>query len=125
MKCCLLSLSTTELLVRGVLFGSSIAASVGPIGVLCVQRTLERGRRAGFVSGLGAASADAVYGAVAGFGLTALSAVLLDAAAGIRVGGGLLLLLIGLRTFRPPRRRRTTPETSDGASSATPRRRSC
>ena len=94
-----LSLSTTELLVRGVAFGFSIAAPVGPIGVLCVQRTLSGGRRAGFVSGLGAASADAVYGAVVGFGITALSAVLIDAAA-IRVGGGLPLLLIGVRAFR-------------------------
>ena len=54
------------ILFKGVLLGFSIAAPVGPIGVLCIRRTLADGRAAGFVSGLGAATADAVYGAVAG-----------------------------------------------------------
>jgi threonine/homoserine/homoserine lactone efflux protein len=80
--------------------GFSIAAPVGPIGVLCIQRTLSKGRLSGFVSGLGAASADAVYGAIAGFGVTALSSLLLDYRTGIRVGGGLLLLALGVQSFR-------------------------
>ncbi|MCT9096978.1 LysE family translocator [Haloarchaeobius sp. HME9146] len=77
-----------------------MAAPVGPIGLLCIQRTLADGRRSGFVSGLGAASADAVYGAIAGFGITALSSVLLDHRTGIRVAGGLLLLYLGAQAVR-------------------------
>jgi threonine/homoserine/homoserine lactone efflux protein len=60
-------------LLKGLLIGFSIAAPVGPIGVLCIRRTLADGRLAGLLSGLGAASADALYGCVAGFGLTVVS----------------------------------------------------
>ncbi|WP_380681616.1 LysE family translocator [Salinigranum sp. GCM10025319] len=88
------------ILLQGIVLGFSIAAPVGPIGVLCIQRTLSKGRLSGFVSGLGAASADAVYGAIAGFGLTALSSLLLDYRTGIRIGGGILLLYLGVQSFR-------------------------
>lgn len=88
------------MLIRGIVLGFSIAAPVGPIGVLCIQRTLSNGRRSGFVSGLGAASADAVYGAIAGFGITAVSSLLLDYRVGIRIGGGILLLYLGVQSFR-------------------------
>ncbi|MCB0207269.1 MAG: LysE family translocator, partial [Anaerolineae bacterium] len=54
---------------RGLVIGLAIAAPVGPIGVLCIRRTLAEGRLAGLVTGLGAATADTVYGAVAAFGL--------------------------------------------------------
>ncbi|MFC7203795.1 LysE family translocator [Haloferax namakaokahaiae] len=84
----------------GLVLGFSIAAPVGPIGVLCVQRTLANGRLSGFVSGLGAASADAVYGALVAFGITALSSALLDSQTAIRIGGGLLLLYLGVQAFR-------------------------
>jgi threonine/homoserine/homoserine lactone efflux protein len=83
-----------------MVLGFSIAAPVGPIGVLCIQRTLSKGRLSGFVSGLGAASADAVYGSIAGFGITVLSSLLLDYRTGIRIGGGFLLLYLGIRSFR-------------------------
>lgn len=86
--------------MQGIVLGFSIAAPVGPIGVLCIQRTLAKGRRSGFVSGLGAATADAVYGSLAGFGLTGLSAVLLDHQTSIRIGGGLLLLALGVQSVR-------------------------
>jgi threonine/homoserine/homoserine lactone efflux protein len=59
--------------LRGLAIGFSIAAPVGPIGVLCIRRTLVQGRLCGFASGLGAATADAAYGCIAGFGLTAVS----------------------------------------------------
>lgn len=65
-------------LLRGLVIGFSIAAPVGPIGVLCIRRTLADGRYAGFLSGLGAASADALYGCVAAFGLTSISGFLVD-----------------------------------------------
>ena len=60
------------LFFKGIVLGFSIAAPVGPIGVLCIRRTLAEGRLVGFVSGLGAATADLFYGGLAAFGLTAL-----------------------------------------------------
>ena len=85
---------------RGLLVGLAVAAPVGPIGVLCIRRTLAEGRLVGFVSGLGAATADAAYGAVAALGLTGLSAALVGAQDAVRVGGGLFLLWLGVRTWR-------------------------
>jgi threonine/homoserine/homoserine lactone efflux protein len=82
---------------KGVAVGLAIAAPVGPIGVLCIRRSLSAGMFVGLVSGLGAAVADAVYGAVAGFGLTSVSVFLLDHQAAIRILGGAALLVIGLR----------------------------
>jgi threonine/homoserine/homoserine lactone efflux protein len=87
-------------LAKGAAIGLAIAAPVGPIGVLCIRRSLNDGLLAGLVSGLGAALADAVYGAVAGFGLTSLSLFLLDYQAAIRGLGGAALLVIGLRILR-------------------------
>jgi threonine/homoserine/homoserine lactone efflux protein len=86
-------------LPRGLLIGFSIAAPVGPIGVLCIRRTLADGRAAGFVSGLGAATADAAYGAIAGFGLTALSGALVGGQGWLRLTGGLFLIYLGIRTL--------------------------
>jgi threonine/homoserine/homoserine lactone efflux protein len=86
-------------LVRGLIIGFSIAAPVGPIGVLCIRRTLAHGRAAGFVSGLGAATADAIYGSIAGFGLTFLSGFLIGQQHGLRLAGGAFLMYLGLRTF--------------------------
>lgn len=89
-------------LLRGLVIGFSIAAPVGPIGVLCIRRTLAYGRATGLVSGLGAASADAFYGAVAGFGLTTVSGFLLDQQAPLRIIGGLFLCYLGVRTLLAP-----------------------
>jgi threonine/homoserine/homoserine lactone efflux protein len=87
------------LLLRGLAIGFSIAAPVGPIGVLCIRRTLAQGRVHGLVSGLGAATADAVYGLVAGFGLTFVSDALVGQQFWLRLGGGLFLCYLGARTF--------------------------
>ncbi|MGB8693525.1 MAG: LysE family transporter, partial [Steroidobacteraceae bacterium] len=62
--------------LKGMAIGLAIAAPVGPIGLLCLRRSLEQGRAAGLATGLGAASADAIYGAIAAFGLTAISGAL-------------------------------------------------
>ncbi|WP_332898434.1 LysE family translocator [Haladaptatus sp. CMSO5] len=91
-----------ETFVLGAVFGVSIAAPVGPIGILCIQRTLTRGWRSGVVSGLGAASADAMYGAVVAFGVTAISSLLLAYASPLRLVGGLLLIGLGVQTLRAP-----------------------
>ena len=87
------------LFVRGLVIGFSIAAPVGPIGVLCIRRTLADGQTAGLVSGLGAATADAVYGAVAGFGLTVISSLLVRQQGWLRVIGGAFLCYLGVRTL--------------------------
>lgn len=88
-----------SLFFRGVLIGLSIAAPVGPIGILCIRRTLAYGRWVGLATGLGAATADAAYGAVAGFGITVISLLLLSHQTVIRVIGGLFLCYLGWKTF--------------------------
>ena len=82
-----------------MLIGFSIAAPVGPIGVLCIRRTLANGLVVGLLTGLGAASADAVYAAIAGYGLTVVTAFLVGQQTWIRLVGGLFLIYLGLRTF--------------------------
>jgi len=84
-------------LLRGLIIGFSIAAPVGPIGVLCIQRTLAEGRIVGLISGLGAASADAVYGLIAAFGLTFISNFLLARQGWVRLVGGAYLCYLGVR----------------------------
>jgi threonine/homoserine/homoserine lactone efflux protein len=88
-----------QVLLQGLIFGFSIAAPVGPIGVLCIRRTLARGVRSGLASGLGAATADATYGGIAGFGITFLSRALVSQQVFIRSLGGAFLILLGARTF--------------------------
>jgi threonine/homoserine/homoserine lactone efflux protein len=90
---------TLPFIVRGFILGFSIAAPVGPIGVLCIRRTLTQGRLTGFLSGLGAATADAFYGAIAAFGLTAISGFLNSQQLWLRLAGGLFLLYLGGQTF--------------------------
>ena len=87
------------ILFKGLILGFLIAAPVGPIGVLCIQRTLSKGRISGFVSGLGAATADAFYGAVAAFGLVVISNVLIEQQFILRLCGGIFLLYTGLKIF--------------------------
>lgn len=86
-------------LIRGFLIGFSIAAPVGPIGVLCIRRTLVEGRLSGFMSGLGAATADAIYGSIAAFGLTFISNFLISEQIWLRIIGGIFLCFLGIRTF--------------------------
>jgi threonine/homoserine/homoserine lactone efflux protein len=85
--------------LKGFLIGISIAAPVGPIGLLTIRRTLAFGRIAGFMSGLGAATADAVFGSIAAFGITAISSVLIGAKIYLGVVGGLFLIYLGWQTF--------------------------
>jgi threonine/homoserine/homoserine lactone efflux protein len=89
----------TSFLLRGLIMGFSIAAPVGPIGVLCIRRTLAEGRCSGLISGLGAATADAIYGCIAGFGLTFISSILISQQGWLRVVGGAFLCYLGLKTF--------------------------
>jgi threonine/homoserine/homoserine lactone efflux protein len=92
--------------IKGILIGFSIAAPVGPIGVLCIRRSLAHGRLIGFATGFGAATADAAYGCVAGFGLTTLSNFLVGQRFWLGLVGGVFLCHLGVSTFlsRPPER---------------------
>ena len=84
---------------KGIILGFSIAAPVGPIGLLCIRRTLAQGRASGFATGLGAAAADCAYGFVAAFGLTAVSGLLVSHQWWFRLLGGLFLCYLGISTF--------------------------
>ena len=106
------------LFFKGLLIGFSIAATVGPIGVLCIQRTLERGRLYGFISGLGAATADATYGCIAAFGLTIITQFLVGQQFWIRLIGGLFLLFLGVRTLLRAPAERAAQADSRGFLSA-------
>jgi len=85
--------------LRGLIIGFSIAAPVGPIGLLCIRRTLAEGKTSGLISGLGAATADAIYGCIAGFGLTFISNILIRQQLWLRLIGGLFLCFLGLKIF--------------------------
>lgn len=89
-----------SLLLRGLVLGFSIAAPVGPIGLLCIKRTLTHGRLYGLASGLGAAAADGLYGALGAFGINAVIGALTGAQFWLRLIGGLFLLLLGARSLR-------------------------
>ena len=104
----------SELLLRGAVLGLTIAAAVGPISLLCIRRTLADGRLVGFVSGLGAATADGTYAAVAAFGLTVVSDVLLGGTRLLGLVGGAFLVYLGVRTLR------ARPATLVSASDAAP-----
>jgi len=86
-------------LLRGPLIGLSIAAPVGPIGVVCIRRSVAGGRAAGLVSGLGAATADAIFGAIAALGLAIISDVLVTQQFWLRLIGGLFLCYLGVSAF--------------------------
>ena len=88
-----------DLLIRGLLTGLIIAAPVGPVNVLCMQRTILKGWRAGVVSGLGAAAADTLYGAIAGFSISLVISFLERELGWIRLFGGILLVAIGTVYF--------------------------
>lgn len=109
-------------LISGIIIGFSIAAPVGPIGVLCIRRTLAEGRLHGLVSGLGAATADAVYGCIAAFGLTFISDVLVQQQLWLRLVGGAFLIFLGVKTIfgkpseKPPSEKRTGLLTAYGST---------
>jgi threonine/homoserine/homoserine lactone efflux protein len=88
-----------EMLVRGIVVGLMIAMPVGPVNILCIHRTLEAGWRSGVISGLGAAAADMLYGAVAGFSITLVVQFLVREQLWIRLFGGILLVVIGISYF--------------------------
>lgn len=105
------------LLLQGVIIGILIAAPVGPVGVLCIRRTIKDGWPAGLIAGSGAALADALYGAVAAFGIVYVSDFILDNQVMLKLLGGGLLMIIGAKMIydRSPEVTNTNiePETED------------
>jgi threonine/homoserine/homoserine lactone efflux protein len=89
----------TSFLLRGLLIGLSVAATVGPMSVLCIQRTIQKGVVYGLISGLGIATADGLYGCIAGFGLTVIATFLVNQQGWIRALGGLFLVYLGCKTL--------------------------
>lgn len=85
--------------LKGLVIGFVIAVPIGPIGILCARRTLTHGRRAGFFSGMGASTADVLYGFIAAFGLTFISNFLYSYQFWLRLAGGALLCFLGIKTF--------------------------
>ena len=96
------------ILLKGIALGFALAVPVGPIGVLCIQRSLTYGTHHGFATGFGAATADAFYGAVAAFGLATVSTTLIEHQYGIQLVGGIFLIILGVITLlaRPSVNRR-------------------
>ncbi|KJS87669.1 MAG: lysine transporter LysE [Peptococcaceae bacterium BICA1-8] len=88
-----------EIWLKGFFIGLSIAAPVGPIGVLCIRRTLSSGRLSGFVTGLGAALTDFIYAFIGGFGLTVISSFLVEKQDIFRFIGGLFIIYLGYKIF--------------------------
>lgn len=95
-----IGLSALTFLCKGLVLGFSIAAPVGPVGLLCIRRSITSGRKAGLATGLGAATADACYGAVAGFGLTSVTTFMVGERTWLSLLGGLFLCGLGVRIMR-------------------------
>jgi threonine/homoserine/homoserine lactone efflux protein len=106
------------LFIRSIVIGISIAAPVGPIGVLCVRRTLARGMLFGIITGLGAASADALYAMLAASGLVLVSAFLVSNQHWIRLVGGMFLCYLGIRTGLSAPAEQEAKSTRDGLAGA-------
>ena len=86
--------------LKGIFIGFAMAVPVGPIGIMCIRKTLTESQLRGLIIGLGAATADLLYGCIAAFGLTVISSALVSQRIWIRLVGGALLLFLGVKTFR-------------------------
>ncbi len=88
--------------LKGIFIGFAMAVPIGPIGIMCIRRTLTEGRVRGLIIGLGAATADLLYGCIAAFGITFISNMLVSQRIWLRLVGGVLLLYLGVRAYRKP-----------------------
>lgn len=101
----------TSVFLKGLIVGFLIAAPVGPVNVMCVRRTIMHGRLVGLVSGLGAAAADTIFGAIAAFGLSFVYELMMTERLWLGLGGAALLIVMGIRTlFAEPPRPTETPD---------------
>ncbi len=86
-------------LIKGIIVGFSVAAPVGPIGILCIRRSIFKGNISGFLTGLGATTADVIYAIIAGFGFTFISSFLVKQQFWLQIIGAIFLLYLGIKTF--------------------------
>ncbi len=100
--------------LKGLVIGFAMAVPIGPIGVLCIRKTLTEGHAHALIIGFAAATADALYASIAAFGLTFVSDVIASQHIWLGVGGGGLLLFIGIRTFRARHKEPITPFENKG-----------
>lgn len=99
------------LFAKGIALGIAIAAPVGPVGVLCIRRTLIHGLRFGMLTGVGAAFADGLFGLIAAFGMVALGAWLITLKDGLHLVGGTVLFILAVRTLHHAGHIERDPET--------------
>jgi len=100
--------------LKGLIIGFAMAVPIGPIGVMCIRKTLAEGHSRGLIIGLGAATADSLYGSLAAFGLTFISDVIASQHFWLSLVGGGLLLFLGIRTFRAKRKDPVIPFDDKG-----------
>lgn len=98
--------------LKGIIIGFSIAAPVGPIGLLCIRRTLQYGRLHGLLTGLGAATADGLYGCIAAGGFVLVTNLLTRYVVPLRIIGGIYICYFGLRIIRERNKARRELEIS-------------
>ena len=89
-----------DLLVKGIVIGVVVSAPLGPVGVLCIQRTLNKGRWFGFVTGLGAALSDICYALITGYGMSFMDEFIIKHQTLLQLVGSVMLLCFGIYTFR-------------------------
>lgn len=105
-----------DLLVKGFIVGVVVSAPLGPVGVLCIQRTLNKGRWFGFVTGLGAALSDICYALVTGYGMSFMDELILKHQTFLQVIGSIMLLAFGIYTFRSNPVRSLRPSSGNRGS---------
>ncbi len=87
------------LLIKGIIIGLLASVPLGPVGVICIQRTINKGKLSGFLSGMGAATADTLFAAIAGFSLTLVISYIEERHVIFQGIGGLIVLLLGIKIF--------------------------
>jgi threonine/homoserine/homoserine lactone efflux protein len=100
--------------IKGLIIGFAMAVPIGPVGILCIRKTLAEGHSRGLIIGLGAATADSLYGSIAAFSLTFITDMIANQQFWLRLVGGALLIFLGIRTFRAKRKDAAIPFENKG-----------
>ncbi len=93
-------ISAIDILYKGIIIGIVVSAPLGPVGVLCIQRTLNKGRWYGFVTGIGATFSDLLYALLTGYGMSFVADFLSKHILYLQIFGSILLMIFGIYTFR-------------------------
>jgi threonine/homoserine/homoserine lactone efflux protein len=101
--------------LKGLVIGFALAVPIGPVGILCVRKSLAEGHSRGLVIGLGSATADAIFAGIAAFGITFITGLVDSQRLWVHLAGGVLLIWLGVRTYRVKRKGPILPFESFGA----------